>query len=82
LLLKHFNQLWLGVLFSCRLYHDDPSLFALVPQVSSYSILSVDAHFWPQPTTYIDDNNQYCKLVTTVITSMENALCWLEIRIK
>ena len=36
----------------------------------NYSILSVDAHFWPQPTTYIDDNNRNCKLVCA-ITLME-----------
>ena len=35
------------------------------------SILSVDAHLWPQPTTYIDDNNRNCKLVYA-ITLMEN----------
>jgi hypothetical protein len=29
----------------------------------NYSILSVDAHFWPLLITYIDDNNRYCKLV-------------------
>ena len=37
----------------------------------NYSILSVDAHFWPQPTTYINDNNRNCKLVCA-ITLMEN----------
>jgi hypothetical protein len=35
------------------------------------SILSVDAHLWPQPTTYIDENNRNCKLVCA-ITLMEN----------
>ena len=36
-----------------------------------YSILSVDAHFWLLPTTYIDDNNRNCKLVCAN-TVMEN----------
>ena len=35
------------------------------------SILSVDAHLWPQPTTYIDENDRYCKLVCTIVL-MEN----------
>ena len=37
----------------------------------NYSILSVGTRFWPQSTTYIEDNDRNCKLVCAILRKWE-----------